>query len=220
MIMADDIKGNPSTPRLTTMLIFVLALFVMLNQSIRTLLGELVGLVLYPLIGFDSQYPLVTLLLAGLLMVTLSIVVRSLFTDYVEQARTQKIMNAFNQELRQARLENNLYKIKKLTEKQQEVMSKSMEMSSQQLKLMPLTLLFIIPIFAWVSVFVADLPSSLISVPWSLEVDLNGVNVLPNWILLYTLVSIPFGQLLTRLIRYLQFKKKVDERKSTVTERI
>jgi len=152
-----------------------------------------------------------TLVLAGLIMVSFSIIVRSLFTDYVDMARSQKVMSEFNKELRQARQDNNLYKIKKLTEHQQEIMSKSMEMSTKQLKLMPATLLFIIPIFAWVFLFVDNLPSAIISVPWQPVVNLKDSNVLPNWILVYTLVSIPFGHVLTRTIRFFQFKKKLDE---------
>ncbi len=204
-----------ASPKITTLMIFVLAMFIMFDQNLRTMTGNLVGLAFEPLIGFDYQYPLLTLLFAGLTMVSFSIIVRSFFTDYVAMARSQKVMSAFNQELRQARLDNNLYKIKKLTEHQQEIMSKSMEMSTQQLKLLPLTLLFIIPIFAWVSVFVLNLPDSYIAVPWQPMVDLNNTNVLPNWILVYTLVSIPFGHLLTRTIRFFQFKRKLRDYSET-----
>ena len=211
MIMPQSAPAAPASPKLTTMMIFVLAMFIMFDQNLRTLLGTMVGYALEPLIGFNHQYPLITLLLAGLIMVSFSIIVRSFFTDYVAMARSQKVMSAFNQELRKARLDNNLYKIKKLTEHQQDIMAKSMEMSTQQLKLLPVTLLFIIPIFAWVSVFVTTLPAPIISVPWSFNVDLNATNVLPNWILVYTLVSIPFGHVMTRSIRYFQFKKKLQE---------
>ncbi len=200
-----------ASPKLTTMMIFILAMFIMFDQNLRNMLGRLVGTVLQPIIGFDYQYPMLTLALAGLIMVSFSIIVRSLFTDYVDMARSQKVMSEFNKELRQARQDNNLYKIKKLTEHQQEIMSKSMEMSTKQLKLMPATLLFIIPIFAWVFLFVDNLPSAIISVPWQPVVNLKDSNVLPNWILVYTLVSIPFGHVLTRTIRFFQFKKKLDE---------
>ena len=200
-----------ASPKLTTMMMFILAMFIMFDHNLRTMLGGLVGILLEPLIGFDHELPLLTLTLAGLIMVTFSIVVRSFFTDYVAMARSQKVMAEFNKELRQARIDNNLYKIKKLTEHQQEIMAKSMEMTTQQLKLMPATLLFIIPIFAWVSVFVSGLTDPIISVPWQPVVDLNATNVLPNWILVYTMVSIPFGHVLTRTIRFFQFKKKLDE---------
>jgi len=163
--MSEAPVATPNSPRLTTLLVFMFALFIMFDQNTRTFLGELIGYVLNPVIGFNGQYPLLTLVLAGLIMVTFSITVRTFFTDNVEMARNQKVMAAFNQELRQARIDNNLYKIKKLTEHQQEIMSKSMDMSTKQLKLMPATLIFIIPIFAWVSVFVGDIAAPIVPSP-------------------------------------------------------
>ncbi|MGE4275009.1 MAG: DUF106 domain-containing protein [Candidatus Methanomethylophilaceae archaeon] len=209
--MSEAPVSTPNSPRLTTILVFMFALFIMFDQNTRTFLGEVVGYVLMPVIGFNGEYPLLTLVLAGLLMVTFSIIVRTFFTDNVEMARNQKVMAAFNQELRQARIENNLYKIKKLTEHQQEVMSKSMEMSTQQLKLMPATMIFIIPIFAWISVFVTGLAAPVVAVPWSFNVQLNDSTVLPHWVLLYTLISIPFSQALSRTFRYIQFRKKLKQ---------
>lgn len=209
--MSEAPVSTPNSPRLTTILVFMFALFIMFDQNTRTFMGEVVGYVLMPVIGFNGEYPLLTLVLAGLLMVTFSIIVRTFFTDNVEMARNQKVMAAFNQELRQARIENNLYKIKKLTEHQQEVMSKSMEMSTQQLKLMPATMIFIIPIFAWISVFVTGLAAPVVAVPWSFNVQLNDSTVLPHWVLLYTLISIPFSQALSRTFRYIQFRKKLKQ---------
>jgi len=207
--MSESPVAKPNSPRLTTIMVFMFALFIMFDENTRGFLGELVGYLLFPLIGFGGQMPLVTLVLAGLLMVTFSITVRAFFTDNVEMARNQKVMSAFNQELRQARIDNNLYKIKKLTEHQQEIMSKSMEMSTKQLKLMPATLIFIIPIFAWVSVFVTSLAAPIVAVPWDFNVHLNDSTVLPHWILLYTLIAIPFGQALSRTFRFFQFRKKL-----------
>jgi len=40
-------------------------------------------------------------------------------------------------------------------------------------------------------------------------VHLEDTTVLPHWILLYTLISIPFGQALSRTFRYFEFKKKL-----------
>jgi uncharacterized membrane protein (DUF106 family) len=51
----------------------------------------------------------------------------------------------------------------------------------------------------------------LIAVPWSYNVDLNALNLFPNWVLLYSLISIPFGQILSRLLRYYDFRKRLNE---------
>ncbi|MCG7845168.1 MAG: EMC3/TMCO1 family protein, partial [Methanomassiliicoccales archaeon] len=80
-----------------------------------------------------------------------------------------------------------------------------------QLKLMPVTMLIIIPIFAWIAVFVGGLDSTLITVPWSNLADLNASYLFPSWILLYSLISVPFGQLLSRGLRYYSFKKRLNQ---------
>ncbi|HOE53045.1 MAG TPA: EMC3/TMCO1 family protein [Methanomassiliicoccales archaeon] len=214
--MADAPPQNAkaTTSRMLMIFVFVMAIFVMFDQNLRTSLGELVGLGLTPLWGFDGTMPVVTLFLTGAFMTFLSIVVRHFFTDYVKQAESQRIMSAFNKEMRQARLENNTYKLKKLMEMQPKVMEESMKQTTTQMKLMPVTMLIIIPIFAWLAVFVGNMDSALITVPWSKVADLNDTYVLPSWVLLYSLISIPFGQVLSRGLRYFSFKRRLKELKA------
>ncbi|MDW5563339.1 MAG: EMC3/TMCO1 family protein [Methanomassiliicoccus sp.] len=196
-----------------TIFIFVFAMFVLFDQSLRTWLGTIVGYVLEPLVGLNGTVPVVTLILTGIIMTALSVVLRHFFTDYVGQAESQKIVSAFNKELQKARVENNKYKIKKLTEEQPNILKKSMEMSTSQMKLMPVTMLAIIPIFAWLSVWIGHLDPAIavVNVPWATNVSLTASNVLPNWVLLYSLISIPFGQILSRALRYFEFRKRLRE---------
>jgi uncharacterized membrane protein (DUF106 family) len=141
----------------------------------------------------------------------LTVVVRHFFTDYVDQAESQKIMSAFNQELRKARLENNTFKTKKLMEQQPQIMQRSLKNSTAQLKLLPVTMIVVVPIFAWIAVFMTQVSSPIIAVPWSFSVDLNAYTLFPNWVLLYSLASIPFGQVLARSLRYYDFRKRLNE---------
>ena len=69
-------------------------------------------------------------------------------------------------------------------------------------------MLVVIPIFAWLSVD-RHLGTAVVDVPWASNVDLNALNVFPNWVLLYSLISIPFGQILGRALRYVQFRKRL-----------
>jgi len=214
--MADAPPQNAkaTTSRMLMIFVFVMAIFVMFDQNLRTALGELVGLGLTPLWGFDGTMPVVTLFLTGAFMTFLSIVVRHFFTDYVKQAESQRIMSAFNKEMKQARQENNTYKLKKLMEMQPKIMEESMKQTTTQMKLMPVTMLIIIPIFAWLAVFVGNMDTALITVPWSNVADLNDTYVLPSWVLLYSLISIPFGQVLSRGLRYFSFKRRLKELKA------
>ena len=191
------------------LMVMFLAITLLFNTSTRALIGNAIGVVFYPVFGFGGSYPIVTLLLAGTLMIFVSTILRHFFVDWVSQARNQRIVSAFQKEFRKARLDKNLYKIKKLTEVQREVMAKSMSGMQTQMKLMPVTMAVIIPVFAWLSIFVYQLPSSMFSAPWYWSSDLVGINVLPNWILLYSVLTMPFGQILSRMLKYFSFRKRL-----------
>jgi len=196
--------------QMIVMMAFVTALIVMFNNNLRQALGNVVGLGLTPLVGFDGQLPILTLLFTGLVMSFFSISVRHLFVDWVGQARNARITSAFQKELREARVSNNTYKLKKLTELQPQIMAQSLKSSQTQLKLMPVTMLVIIPIFAWLANFIyLDLSSTSFSVPWAFDASMKGSNLLPNWVLLYSLLTLPFGQVLTRVLKYFSFRRRL-----------
>ncbi|OGS41744.1 MAG: hypothetical protein A3K67_02880 [Euryarchaeota archaeon RBG_16_62_10] len=198
--------------QLVLLAVFMIAILIMFNPSYRQGLGNIVGVPLTPLVGFDGDLPILTLLFTGLLMSFFSITVRHLFIDWVDQARNARITSAFQKELREARSSNNTYKLKKLTEIQPQMMAQSLKSSQTQMKLMPVTMIVVIPIFAWLANFIyIDVASTAFSVPWEANADLERANVLPNWIILYSLLTLPFGQVLTRSLKYLSFGKKLRE---------
>ncbi len=211
----------PQMPSMMPMLIMMVIMFGLYaldgeNHTIGVLLNYVFGV-----LDFSGQYPVVTLMLVGAIMAGLTTLLRSLTTDMIEQAKSQQIMSAFNQEFRQARLDNNLYKVKKLTELQPVMMAKNMESSNKMMKMMPYTMIIIVPMFLWVRYFVdVTLASNaIIAIPWALGgVSLQANLVLPVWILIYSLISIPFGQILGRIIRGYQFKKRLKELDSEYVE--
>ncbi len=197
----------------------------MVVMMFRAPLGEALDVV-FKHIAFDGQYPVLTLIIAGLIMITISTVVRSLMSNPLQMARNQQIQSDFNKEFRQARIENNLFKMKKLQEMQPQIMAMSMEASTQQMKVMPITMVFIMPMYAWVWYFllVGDFQGvtgqyfsadniPVVDLPWSEGFDLNTIllRFFPAWIIIYTMVSLPIGQIENRLIRFIFFKKKLKE---------
>jgi len=192
------------------LLAFMVAIFVLFDQNIRQTLGRYVGYGLEPVVGFGGDIPIVTLLLTGLLMTFFSITVRHFFIDWIGQARNQRISSAFSKELREARTTNNTYKLKKLMELQPQIMAQSMKTSQSQFKLMPVTMIVIIPIFAWLANFVyMGLGSTVFSVPWEFNANMRNSNLMPNWVLLYSLMTLPFGQVLQRVLKQFSFRRKL-----------
>jgi len=207
--------NKPQTSQMMWMMISLAIVFALFIPEVRNTIGRALNYVFGPAIGFNGDYVVLTLMIAGILMIGLSTVIRTLMTDTMKQARNQKEMSAFNAELRQARIENNLYKIKKLTEQQKVMMSKSMESSMKMMKTMPITMMIIIPMFSWVWYFLGTLTIDqvTVAVPWSNNVVLTDTmaGFLPTWVLMYMLITIPVGQLLGRLIRWFKFKKRLEE---------
>lgn len=194
---------------------FMLALFVLFDNDLRQGLGKIVGVGLAPLVGFSGELPILTLVFTGLIMTIFNVTVRHFFVDWIQAARSQRIQTAFNKELREARTGNNTYKLKKLTELQPQMMSQSLKASQTQMKLMPVTMIVVIPIFAWLANFVyLDLGSTTFSVPWEFNASMENSNVLPNWVLLYSLVTLPFGQVLQRVLKTISFRRKLRELES------
>ena len=208
---------NP--PQKSQMLFMFISLAMMIAlflEPVRNAMGKVVGFVLEPIIGFNGNYIVITLMLAGMLMIGLSTIVRSLLTDTMTQSRNQKEMAAFNAELRKARAENNLYKIKKLTEQQPAMMSKSMASSMKMMKTMPITMIIVMPIISWIWIYIYALyakdPSLVtVHVPWAESVVLTDKILVPLGLMLYMLITIPFGQIVSRTIRWFQYKKRLEK---------
>ena len=178
----------------------------------------------FRIIDFSGDFPVVTLMLMGSIMILLSSGIRTLMTNTLEQQKAQAFSSAFNKELRQARLDNNLYKVKKLMDMQPVMMQKSMESSNQMMKSMPITMLIVVPIFLWVRYFVdvtlraAD--TLVINIPWG-TVDLTQTFwFFPAWILIYSLISIPLGQIIMRVVRAFQFKRYLVKLEAEKTEEV
>ncbi|MDR2846010.1 MAG: EMC3/TMCO1 family protein [Candidatus Methanoplasma sp.] len=173
-------------------------------------------------IDFEGRYIVLTLVIAGLIMITVSTVIRAFMTDFVGQARTTQVQSAFNKEMRQAKLENNLFKLKKLQEIQPKMTASSMENSTKMMKTMPVTMVVILPVYAWIRYFVSvtafDAGSTMIHIPWdmgTLNIDVTATMwIMPIWIIIYTMISLPIGQLENRIVRWFLLKKRLKELES------
>lgn len=215
---AEQMRAQQQTmqpmPRGTMVGMLGVLVIMMIVMIWRVEIGQALNHV-FKYIDFGGKYPVLTLMIAGLIMITLSTVIRSFLSDPISQAKSQQKQSEFNTEMRNARLENNLYKMKKLQELQPQMMQSSMEQSTQMMKLMPVTMLFVIPIYAWIFYFVTytmggDTSPLIINMPWgTANLMDNMIGFMPQWIVIYTLISLPIGQLENKLINYYLFKKRL-----------
>jgi uncharacterized membrane protein (DUF106 family) len=206
-------EGKPDSSPMLMMMLMMFMLIFLFDPQIRKALGGAVGFIFYPLIGFNGAIPVVTIFLAGLFTALFTMTVRHFSTDWMEMARIQNVSKAFQKELKDARMKNNTFKLKRLMEMQPEIMKNSMKMTTNQMRTMPITMIIVIPVFVWLSVFVGGLTIGTFSVPWAPSVNFESNNVcfFANWIVLYALLSIPFGQVLQRLLKLYSFRERIAE---------
>lgn len=211
---SEDEKTKPlfSFRRFIYIFLGVLTIMVLFDPSLRFRIGDILGTVLYPVIGFDSNYPILTLIIAGTMMIAFSTLVRDIFMDWVEMAEMQKKTSAFQKELMEAKRANKTTKVKKLEEMQPEVSQMSMQTFKPQLKSMAITMIVIISIFGWLWTFIDTLPNTTYSVPWAFTADFTqnlGPIPFPQWIGVYMLLSIPLGQVFRLALQMFTYKNKI-----------
>lgn len=205
--------GGGGVSRFIMMFMIMMTLFIILDPNMRSALGGAMTVLMNPLIGFNGAFPLLTLLFAGMITSTISILGRHFFVDWVEMARSQRIMSAFNKERREAMMSRNMAKLERLNKMSPEIMQQATKQSMNQLKPMAFTMIIIIVIFSWLYSFISTYAvDPKFSVPWDLNSNLTAVTLLPHWVMVYALISIPFGQVVTRLLKYFSFKKKLREK--------
>lgn len=212
-------KPKPKSSSLFTFVAFAAVMFVLFQPELRNNIGRWVGVALDPAFGFGGRWPVLTILLAGTFMVLATTLIRHFTTDWLEQARITAYMRSFNKELMAARKENNTYKMKKLQDRQPEVLKMQQEMSAKQMRTMPLTMIVVVPIFAWLLLFLESLDYWWYSAPWNPQVDMWRVAFLfPNYILLYMALSIPLGALVQKAMKYASWKERWQQRHPEVHE--
>lgn len=208
-------QDMPQMPKGTMMGMLVVLLIMMIVMQFREAIGKALNVV-FQYIDFGGEYPVLTLVISGVIMITISTVIRAYMSDPIGQAKNQHIQSEFSKEMRQARLENNLYKMKKLQEAQPKIMAASMNQQTTMMKTMPITMIVILPVYAWVWYFINDTMggadmSIWINMPWGFA-DLNStIWFMPVWIVIYTLISLPIGQLENKLVNYIFLKKRLEE---------
>jgi len=203
------------------LIMMMLMMFLIFDPNLRSSMGNLMGFVLEPVIGMDNAYPMWSIFFAGSIMVFISTTARHFLMDNMKMARIQNVMSSFRKEMQKARQENNQARLNKLMETQKELMAMQGELMNTQMKPTFLIMFVAIPIFTWIRHFVGGLDHQAISLPWEPFWDLNTSKgtLLPHWIIIYSSLSIPLGQLYRRTLLLLKYRKRLALDAATIQER-
>jgi len=204
---------KPSMGRTFLFMMFFLTLFVVLDPGLRDGFGRAAAAVFWPTIGFGAAYPVLTILLAGSLTTIISSVVRHFFTDWVKTTRVNKQDAAIRKATLEAVRQGNRSKAAKLREVQMSKQADTLEVRFAPMKSMAVTFLLFILVFSWLGQFVYGNVGSagtvFFAVPWQAQTDLRAAYLFPAWILLYSLLAIPIGQIVTRVLKFVSFRKRL-----------
>jgi uncharacterized membrane protein (DUF106 family) len=202
-----DTKGQSNQLLLLMLLMFVM-LFIFGDPNISSFLAVSLNSVFYPLVGFNGLYPVLTLVLAGTIVVTLSSFFQNLFTDWKKMGESQEFTKSFQKEMQKARKEGNTNKVNKLMKMQPQIMKRQTEASSGMMKPMFFLFIFIVPIFMWLRFFLGNLEYFYFTVPWTSGVSLfdRPIGFLwQTWLWLYLIFSMVFGQIIRQGLKWISW---------------
>ena len=187
---------------LIVMILLMLMFFIM--PTLAPIIASYLHFVLWPLIGLNGEYPVLTLFFAGMIVVLFSSLLTNFFTDWKRMGESQEISKAFQKEITKARREGNTNRINKLMKMQPEIMKKQTEASGGMMKPMIFLIILIWPIFIWLRAFLSGLPHYYLTVPWANQVSFFSKPFLMQvWLWLYLVFSIAIGQVLRQGLKYL-----------------
>lgn len=209
-------RAPPPKPSLQRTLIYTmvfLTAIVLLTPDLRLALGSAMGLVFGPAIGFNGDFPLLTLLLAGSFTTIVSSTARHLSTDWVKMARVNKKMQALQKARIEALRRGNPKKVEKLQELVVDLRAESAEVQMQQMKPLAFTFLPFIVFWAWLSSWLAtDVIGQgrvFVAVPWSFQASLAATYLFPAWFLLYFVFTGLLGTVFTRILKFVSFRSRL-----------
>jgi uncharacterized membrane protein (DUF106 family) len=192
------------------MLLLMVLLFAMIfifgDANIRNIIALSLNSAFAPLIGFSGANPLLTIVLAGIIVVFLSSFFTHLFTNWKAMGQAQEASKAFNKELTKARKEGNQNRVQKLMKMQPQIMRMTTQSSGGMMKSMFFLFIFIAPIFIWLTYFLGSIVYySYFTVPWADGISLFARDsfIMSNWFFLYMIFSFLAGQLIRQGFKWI-----------------
>tara|TARA_B110000444_G_scaffold255724_1_gene290645 strand:- start:29889 stop:30716 length:828 start_codon:yes stop_codon:yes gene_type:complete len=179
-----------------------------MNPDIRNSLGDIADPVLSPILP-EEAYFVFTVLILGSFSMTMNTVLRNFFTDPMAQAHIGHRQGQVRKMLNDARMSRDPILQEKATTLQQQMMPEQLKVQMGAMKPMMFTMIFIIAIFAWLTMAVENFRVDYVSLPWASEWNLLEDKFLffPAWICAYICMSAPLGRVIDRHIKLFRYRK-------------
>lgn len=206
-------------------LAFAFLFLIMFDRDLGDSISDMIGLVLFPIIGFGGNFPLLTMVCAGILTITISTTIRHFTMNWMDIAKKQRVMNEYNKAVREATKSGDQSRVEKLQSENQDIMGMQSSMMMEQMKASVASMVIAILIFRWLYSFLWSVPQPTVTVPWndtwqltgyafqelcgSICMSPTGTGGMPYWIFLYIAISVPIGQALMRGFKYFEFSRKL-----------
>jgi len=201
-----DDQGQQAGQLLLIMLLLFVFMFVFASPGIRNFIAIGLNSLLAPIIGFGGGNPLMTILVAGIIVVFLSSLLTHIFTDWRAMGKAQEVQRAFQAEMSKARREGNTNRMQKLLKMQPEIMKLSTQASGGTMKAMVFLFLFIAPIFIWLTYYLSQVTYIYFTTPWATHVSLFGHAILiSNWFFLYLIFSFLASSLFRQALKWVSW---------------
>ena len=188
--------------------LFILGLGMIVDQQLRYQVALGIGFLLAPVIGFEGDYPLLTMFCAAVIEMFISALAYNFTTDWVKTAKTQKWSAAFRKVHLDAVRSGKKDRVDALKPHQATVTKLAGELQISQLKGLAVTWFLLIAVYTWVYLFLAGQatpqPDSTIVSLGGLTVNLLGsiLGPIQVWFVVFSLYSLPFSLVFRRILKH------------------
>ena len=198
----------PEGGQMFMMLIVMLVMtFLLMNDGFRSGLSTYADPVLSPWLP-EEDYFVITVLIIGSCSMLVNTILRNFFVDPIQQAHVGHRMGQVRRMSNDARMSRDAAKMEKAQKLQMHIMPEQTKITMGGMKPMMFTLIFIIAIFSWIGMVVANFRIGYVSLPWIPKWYLLGDKFLffPAWIATYICLSAPLGRAVDRHIKLWRYK--------------
>jgi uncharacterized membrane protein (DUF106 family) len=196
----------------------LLGLWMLIDVQARNAFGAGLGISptssgpLYLAIGFQSNYLLLTMALAGALEMLFTAIAYNFTTDWVKSARIQKWSAAFRKVQMEAIRSGKKDRIAALKPHQERLTRLTSEVSIAQFKGMAITYFLLILIYTWVGLVISHATQAQQTLNLGgASIDLMGRVIaslpIPWWFLIFSVYTIPFSMAFRRVLKNLWLER-------------